>query len=57
MMIRLLNVQGLSKEKYAEIEEEVEDNTVLCLTETQKKIDNINTAEDIQVYHSMRHGR
>ena len=53
-MVKLLNIQGLTNEKYGEIHYEVEDYTLICLTETQKKIDNIRVEENIKVISSMR---
>lgn len=33
---KVINIQGLTKAKYIEIEEPREDNTIVCLTETLK---------------------
>ena len=53
-MVKLLNIQGLTNEKYGEIHYEVEHYILICLTETQKKIDNIRVEENIKVISSMR---
>ena len=39
--IKLLNVQGLTEDKWIEILEETGDDSIMCLTETQKKVDDI----------------
>ena len=52
--IRLINVQGLSREKSAEIFDMVEGDMVLCLTETQKKVDDIRLEGGMVVWQSMR---
>ena len=35
--IKFLNVQGLTEDKWIEILEETGDDSIMCLTETQKK--------------------
>ena len=35
--IKLLNVQGLTEDKWIEILEETGDDSIMCLTETQKR--------------------
>ena len=37
-IIKVLNVQGLTKTKGKEVEELVSGNSIVCLTETQKKV-------------------
>ena len=49
-----MNIGGLTNEKYTELEKEIGEYTILCLTETQKKIDNIKRARDIKGISSMR---
>lgn len=51
----LLNIQGLTNPKVAEIEELMRDRKSLAiLTETQKKVNNLKINEDIIVLESMR---
>ena len=52
--VKLLNVGGLTNEKYTELEREIGEQTLLCLTETQKKVDDIKRAKDIKGISSMR---
>ena len=52
--IKVLNIQGLTKVKYGEVLEMVKDNSILCLTETQKKVRDINISKEIIVMESMR---
>ena len=52
--IKLINIQGLTNIKYTELVKEINTNSIICLTETQKKIDNIKTSSDIQTLSSMR---
>ena len=53
-MIKCLNVQGLTNQKYAEIFGEMGEKVVMCLTETQKKVNNIRTGKHLEVIESMR---
>ena len=53
-VIKCLNVQGLTNQKYLEIYDEVERRVVMCLTETQKKVNNIRTADHLKIIESMR---
>ena len=50
--IKILNIQGLTNEKYTELQEELKEKTILCMTETQKKVDNIKRGEKIGAYSS-----
>ena len=52
--IYLLNVQGLTESKILEIQEFVKDDSLVCLTETQQKIDKYNIKNDIEKYVLMR---
>ena len=52
--IKIINIQGLTNEKYTELQEELKEKTILCMTETQKKVDNIKRGEKIGAYSSMR---
>ena len=51
--VKLLNIQGLTNVKYAELEGEIGEGTILCLTETQKKINDIKMSERIRSIESM----
>ena len=52
--IKIINIQGLTNEKYMDLQEELKEKTILCITETQKKVDNIKRGEKIRAYSSMR---
>lgn len=54
MVFRILNIQGLSKVKAKEMEELVDKNSLLCLTETQKKIRDINFNNSFTIIEGMR---
>ena len=54
LVLKLLNIQGLTNPKFAEIEKEIDEDTIYCLTETQKKIDNLKIEHSLETYHSMR---
>ena len=47
-VIRCLNVHGLTNPKYSEIYENMEEGVVMCLTETQRKVNDIRIAEHLQ---------
>lgn len=47
-------VQGLTQTKIIEIKKLINDNIVLCLTETQEKIRKVKMKEDIEVVDNMR---
>ena len=49
-----MNIQGLTKTKMIEVEEAVGPNTIMCLTETQRKVDDIGTKKNLKVLVSMR---
>ena len=51
---KFINIQGLTNIKYTEIEKEICENTIICLTETQKKIDHIKVSRGINTISSMR---
>ena len=52
--IKYLNIQGLTNVKYSEIYGEIGEGVVMCLTETQKKVNNIRVAENLITIESMR---
>ena len=52
--IKLLNIQGLTKVKAVELEHLFENNDILCLTETQQKIEKISFNKSIKYITSMR---
>lgn len=52
--ISLLNIQGLTQHKQAEIEENITSNTIMCITETQHKYLKVNISDNISHVHSHR---
>lgn len=44
----------MTNEKLSEVYQEIQTHSILCLTETQKKIDNIRTSDQIKVISKMR---
>ena len=52
--IKLSNVQGLTEDKWIEILEETGDESIMCLTETQKKVDDIKIVKDVKIIQTMR---
>ena len=52
--IKLLNVQGLTEDKWIGILEETGDDSIMCLTETQKKVDDIKIVKDVKIIQTMR---
>ena len=54
MKTKLLKIQGLTKAKAIEIEQLLDKNVILCLTETQQKVDSVNFSKGIQYETSMR---
>ena len=52
--IGLLNIQGLTKHKLMEIEREMNEHKVLCLTETHQKVDGINLSKGLLKIESHR---
>ena len=50
----MIKIQGLTQEKQTEIEEYLNNNTIICLTETQHKFLRVNIANDIEHIHSHR---
>jgi len=50
----LINIQGLTKSKAAELVKIIEENDILCLTETQQKLDSIDFGRKIIYETSMR---
>ena len=50
----MLNIQGLTKVKAVELEHLFENNDILCLTETQQKIEKISFNKSIKYITSMR---
>ena len=54
LKILFINVQGLTKPKLLELQEFVDNRTILCLAETQHKYDKLNVRGDIDKYVCMR---
>ena len=52
--IYLINIQGLTEPKILEIQEFTNHDSLVCLTETQQKIDKFNIKNDIEKYVAMR---
>ena len=52
--IKLLNVQGLTEDKWIEILEETWDDSIMCLTEAHKKVDDIKIVKDVKIIQTMR---
>ena len=52
--INLINIQGLTEVKMLEIQELIDNDSIMCLTETQQKFDKHNIKNDIDKYVSMR---
>ena len=52
--IKCLNVQGITQNKYLEIEREIDKNTIMCLTETQEKYNKITERKDLEKLVSRR---
>ena len=52
--LKLVNVQGLTKIKAVELEQLINNNTILCLTETQQKWQTVNFSNEISQIYSMR---
>ena len=50
----MLNIQSLTKVKAVELEHVFENNDILCLTETQQKMEKINFSKSIKYITSMR---
>ena len=50
----MLNIQGLTKVKAVELEHLFENNDILCLTETEQKIEKISFIKSIKYITSMR---
>ena len=50
----MLNIQGLTKVKAVKLEHLFENNDILCLTETQQKIEKISFSRSIKHITSMR---
>ena len=53
-VVSLLNVQGLTNEKYTEIQERIGEKTLMFLTETQKKVNDIRVGEGYTCINKMR---
>ena len=54
IVIKAINIQGLSKVKTNEVECLIEENSIVCLTETQKKIRDINFNSNVVILKQMR---
>ena len=53
-IIKCLNIQGLTNEKYSELYGEIGEGVIMCLTETQKKVNNIRIGQEMKILESMR---
>ena len=53
-MVKYVNIQGLTNIKMCEIEKLIDNNTIMCLTETQLKINKIKVSESLRQAASMR---
>lgn len=54
LFVKCINIQGLTNLKMCEVQKLIENNTILCLTETQLKIEKIRIPENLNSYTSMR---
>ena len=54
MKTKLLNIQGLTKAKAIEIEQVLDKNVILCLTETQQKVTEYNKKHLLEVMMTKR---
>ena len=52
--IKLINIQGLTQVKTTEIEGEIKENTIFCVTETQNKYQKTHVHENVSCLHSWR---
>ena len=52
--IKFINIQGLTNIKYLEIEQLIDRDTIMCVIETQQKIDKLNIRNDLEKLTSMR---
>ena len=51
---KIINIQGLTKTKGIEVEELIGDRSIVCLTETQKKIRDVMFSKDCKIIENMR---
>ena len=49
-----LNVQGLTEDKWKEMLEETGDDSIMCLKENTKKVDDIKIVKDVKIIQTMR---
>ena len=54
LQIKLLNIQGLTKVKAIELENLFGNKDILCLTETQQKLEKNNFSKNVKYVTSMR---
>ena len=52
--MKVINIQGLTQTKAKEVEELVSDDSIVCLTETQKKLRDINFSDNCVIVDNMR---
>ena len=52
--IKLINIQGLTKPKAVELETILDNNDIICLTETQQKVEKLNFSKGIKTLVNMR---
>lgn len=57
IFIKAINIQGLSKVKVKEIEDLIDENSILCLTETHKKIRDVNFDKNMTILEQMREAK
>lgn len=57
IFIKAINIQGLSKVKVKEIEDLIDENSILCLTETHKKIRDVNFDKNMTILEQMRESK
>ena len=49
-----LNVQGLTEDRRKEMLEETGDDSIMCLKENTKKVDDIKIVKDVKIIQTMR---
>ena len=57
LSVKLINIQGLSKAKYIELEEMLNEENkmnIICITETQQKLDKIMESKGVTKFNKLR---
>lgn len=54
IVIKAINIQGLSKTKIKELEDLIDDSSILCISETQKKVNDIKGSSNMAITEQMR---